>query len=210
MALTADQLIQEIETMTVLELATLVKALEERFGVSAAAVSAAPAGGAAVAVEEQTEFNVELTEAGAAKLNVIKAVREIVTGLGLKEGFGIVEVLGSFAMLFLLAVGFASLFTTIALAVENQETLFGVINLINLPLMFASAALFPTALMPDWLKGVAEYNPLTLAADGLRQLAFVDAAPIHSMWFNIIGLLLFSGALISLSVLTSRRLLSNR
>ncbi len=132
------------------------------------------------------------------------------TGLGLKEGFGIVEVLGSFAMLFLLAVGFASLFTTIALAVENQETLFGVINLINLPLMFASAALFPTALMPDWLKGVAEYNPLTLAADGLRQLAFVDAAPIHSMWFNIIGLLLFSGALISLSVLTSRRLLSNR
>ena len=132
------------------------------------------------------------------------------TGLGLKEGFGAIEVLGSFAMLFLLAVGFASLFTTIALAVENQETLFGVINLINLPLMFASAALFPTALMPDWLKGVAEYNPLTLAADGLRQLAFVDAAPIHSMWFNIIGLLLFSGALISLSVLTSRRLLSNR
>ncbi|MBK8793822.1 MAG: 50S ribosomal protein L7/L12 [Holophaga sp.] len=91
MALTADQLIQEIETMTVLELATLVKALEERFGVSAAAVSAAPAGGAAVAVEEQTEFNVELTEAGAAKLNVIKAVREIVTGLGLKEAKDLVD-----------------------------------------------------------------------------------------------------------------------
>jgi len=91
MALTADQLIQEIETMTVLELATLVKALEERFGVSAAAVSAAPAGGAAVAVEEQTEFNVELTEAGAAKLNVIKAVREIVAGLGLKEAKDLVD-----------------------------------------------------------------------------------------------------------------------
>ena len=91
MALTADQLIQEIETMTVLELATLVKALEERFGVSAAAVSAAPAGGAVAAVEEQTEFNVELTEAGAAKLNVIKAVREIVTGLGLKEAKDLVD-----------------------------------------------------------------------------------------------------------------------
>ena len=80
MALTADTLIQEIETMTVLELANLVKALEERFGVSAAAM-ASPAGGAAApaaAVEEQTEFNVELLEAGAAKLNVIKAVREIV------------------------------------------------------------------------------------------------------------------------------------
>jgi len=86
MALTADTLIQEIETMTVLELANLVKALEERFGVSAAAMSA-PAGGAApvAAVEEQTEFNVELLEAGAAKLNVIKAVREIVTGPGSRK-----------------------------------------------------------------------------------------------------------------------------
>ena len=92
MALTADQLIQEIETMTVLELANLVKALEERFGVSAA-VAAAPAAGAAapVAVEEQTEFNVELTEAGANKLNVIKAVREIVSGLGLKEAKDLVD-----------------------------------------------------------------------------------------------------------------------
>ena len=93
MALTADTLIQEIETMTVLELANLVKALEERFGVSAAAV-AAPAGGAAApaaAVEEQTEFNVELVEAGANKLNVIKAVREIVTGLGLKEAKDMVD-----------------------------------------------------------------------------------------------------------------------
>jgi large subunit ribosomal protein L7/L12 len=92
MALTADMLIQEIETMTVLELANLVKALEERFGVSASAVAApAGAGAVAVAVEEQTEFNVELLEAGAQKLNVIKAVREIVTGLGLKEAKDLVD-----------------------------------------------------------------------------------------------------------------------
>ena len=92
MALTADQLIQEIETMTVLELANLVKALEERFGVSAAAAAPAGGGGAPVAaVEEQTEFNVELTEAGANKLNVIKAVREIVSGLGLKEAKDLVD-----------------------------------------------------------------------------------------------------------------------
>ena len=92
MALTADTLIQEIETMTVLELANLVKALEERFGVSAAAVAAPSAGAAAAApVEEQTEFNVELLEAGANKLNVIKAVREIVTGLGLKEAKDLVD-----------------------------------------------------------------------------------------------------------------------
>ncbi|BDU75282.1 50S ribosomal protein L7/L12 [Mesoterricola sediminis] len=94
MALTADMLIQEIETMTVLELANLVKALEERFGVSAAAVAAPAAGGAAAAAapaEEQTEFNVELTEAGANKLNVIKAVRELVAGLGLKEAKDMVD-----------------------------------------------------------------------------------------------------------------------
>jgi len=95
MALTADQLIAEIETMTVLDLANLVKALEERFGVSAAAAAAPAAGGAAGApaasAEEQTEFNVILADAGANKLNVIKAVREIVAGLGLKEAKDLVD-----------------------------------------------------------------------------------------------------------------------
>ena len=93
MALTADQLIAEIETMTVLDLANLVKALEDRFGVSAAAMSApaAGAGAPAAAVEEQTEFNVMLLEAGANKLNVIKAVRELVSGLGLKEAKDLVD-----------------------------------------------------------------------------------------------------------------------
>ena len=93
MALTADQLIAEIETMTVLDLANLVKALEDRFGVSAAAMSAPAAGAGApvAAVEEQTEFNVILLEAGANKLNVIKAVRELVSGLGLKEAKDLVD-----------------------------------------------------------------------------------------------------------------------
>jgi len=93
MALTADQLIAEIETMTVLDLANLVKALEDRFGVSAAAMAAPAAGGAApaAATEEQTEFNVILADAGANKLNVIKAVREIVAGLGLKEAKDLVD-----------------------------------------------------------------------------------------------------------------------
>lgn len=93
MALTADQLIAEIETMTVLDLANLVKALEDRFGVSAAAMAAPAAGGAApaAAAEEQTEFNVILADAGANKLNVIKVVREVVAGLGLKEAKDLVD-----------------------------------------------------------------------------------------------------------------------
>ena len=82
-----------VEQLTVLELAELVKAMEEKFGVSAAApammMAAAPGAGAAPA-EEKTEFNVELTEAGANKINVIKAVREI-TALGLKEAKDIVD-----------------------------------------------------------------------------------------------------------------------
>ena len=85
-----DQIMEAIENMTVLELADLVKALEEKFGVSAAApVAAAPAAGGAAAAE-QTEFDVVLTDVGASKINVIKVVREI-TGLGLKEAKALVD-----------------------------------------------------------------------------------------------------------------------
>lgn len=85
--------IEEVKALSVMELAELVKALETEFGVSAAAMAvAAPAAGAApaAAVEEQTEFTVILKEAGAAKINVIKVVREL-TGLGLKEAKDLVD-----------------------------------------------------------------------------------------------------------------------
>ncbi|HYI17036.1 MAG TPA: 50S ribosomal protein L7/L12 [Thermomicrobiales bacterium] len=91
-----DELIQSIEQMSVLELSQLVKALEDRFGVTAAApmmAAAAPAaggGGAAEAVEEKTEFDVILTDVGPNKVQVIKAVREL-TSLGLKEAKDVVE-----------------------------------------------------------------------------------------------------------------------
>ena len=87
-----EQIIEAIESMTVLELSELVKALEEKFGVSAAApvaVAAAPAA-AAAAVEEKTEFDVILTSAGDKKIGVIKVVREV-TGLGLKEAKELVD-----------------------------------------------------------------------------------------------------------------------
>ena len=86
-------LVETIEKLSVLDLAELVKVLEEKFGVSAAApamMMAGPAGAGAVAVEEKTEFNVELTEIGANKISVIKAVKEI-TGLGLAEAKGLVD-----------------------------------------------------------------------------------------------------------------------
>ena len=93
MACDKDAFIQSLDSMSVRELNDLVKAIEEKFGVSAAAMSA-PAGGggaaAAAVVEEQTEFNVMLTEIGANKVQVIKAVREL-TGLGLKEAKDLVD-----------------------------------------------------------------------------------------------------------------------
>lgn len=83
MSLTNEQIIEAIGQKTVLEIVELIKSMEETFGVTAAVAAAGPAAAAAV-VEEQTEFNVVLTEAGEKKVNVIKAVREL-TGLGLKE-----------------------------------------------------------------------------------------------------------------------------
>lgn len=84
--------VEEIKTLTVLELADLVKAIEEEFGVSAAApvMVAGPAAGAAPAAEEKTEFDVVLKSAGANKINVIKVVKEA-TGLGLKEAKALVD-----------------------------------------------------------------------------------------------------------------------
>jgi large subunit ribosomal protein L7/L12 len=92
--LSKDQLIEAISSLSVIELAGLVKALEEKFGVSAAApvaTAAAPApAGVAAAAEEKTEFSVILTGAGTSKINVIKVVREV-TGLGLKEAKDLVD-----------------------------------------------------------------------------------------------------------------------
>lgn len=91
--MTREEILQAIENMTVLELSELVKEMEEKFGVSAAApvaMAAMPGAGGAEAAEEQTEFDVVLTSAGDKKINVIKAVREI-TGLGLKEAKELVD-----------------------------------------------------------------------------------------------------------------------
>ena len=89
--MTKEEIMQAIEGMTVLELSELVKAMEEKFGVSAAApVAVAAAGAAPAAAEEKTEFDVVLKDVGAKKIQVIKVVREV-TGLGLKEAKAVVD-----------------------------------------------------------------------------------------------------------------------
>ena len=88
--MTNDQIIEAVEKMTVLELNTLVKTIEEKWGVSAAAVAVAGPAAAGDAADEQSEFTVELTEAGAQKIAVIKVVKEVL-GLGLKEAKDLVD-----------------------------------------------------------------------------------------------------------------------
>ena len=90
MALDVETIIADLKEATVLEINDLVSAIEEEFGVEAAAPVAVAGAGAGAAEEEQTEFDVELTDAGSAKIQVIKAVREI-TGLGLKDAKGLVD-----------------------------------------------------------------------------------------------------------------------
>ena len=91
MAISKEDILEAVGSMTVMELNDLVKAFEEKFGVSAAAVAVAgPAGGAAAAAEEQTEFTVILASAGDKKVEVIKVVRAV-TGLGLKEAKDLVD-----------------------------------------------------------------------------------------------------------------------
>lgn len=90
MALTNEDIINAVSEMSVMQVVELIKAMEEKFGVSAAVATVAAPGVAVAAAEEQTEFTIMLAEAGDKKVNVIKAVREI-TGLGLKEAKAVVD-----------------------------------------------------------------------------------------------------------------------
>src|SRR3989475_3308083 len=113
----------------------------------------------------------------------------------------VLGVLGSFVLLFLMAMGLSSLFVMLALRSSNWQTQMAIINLLNLPLLFASNALFPTKLMPAWLQDVVKVNPVSYANDGVRQLLlgaiganslFVDFAYLIgvSSLFSIVGIVL--------------------
>jgi ABC-2 type transport system permease protein len=132
-------------------------------------------------------------------------------GLTLVGDFGVMQFLGIILILGLLATAFASIFVAIALTIKQQETLFAVINLVNLPLMFASTALFPiTPSTPDWLLAVMKVNPLTLAVDGMRQLMFSGSTGMYSLGVDILGLLVFSVVFIVLGIFVAMRALKEK
>jgi ABC-2 type transport system permease protein len=128
-------------------------------------------------------------------------------GLTLSPDFNAIDLLGIVLVLTLLAIGFSCVFISVALAVENQETLFGLINLLNLPVMFASAALFPLSFMPSWLQSVAKVNPLTWAADATRTFAFHNPNPIFPVWQEVLFLSIFAAIMVGVSIFVARKLL---
>ncbi len=95
----------------------------------------------------------------------IVLVASVLLGLVLAPGFNLVHLLGVFAALFLVRIGLSALFVAIVIRSTKRETQMAIMNLLNLPLLFASNALFPTSFMPAWLQDVARFNPVTCGTD---------------------------------------------
>jgi ABC-2 type transport system permease protein len=142
---------------------------------------------------------------------VIAALFAFIPGLsGLKfsHQFGIIEAGGLVLFLVLLGSSMAALFVALGLVVRNEEVLFGLINLLNFPLMFTSSALIPIALMPNWLQTIAKYNPITFVVDGMRQLVFhTSVGSVYPVGVDLIGVGVFSALMIGLGAMLSRKAL---
>ncbi len=128
-------------------------------------------------------------------------------GLQFGANFSPLNILGVFAIMFLVCVGLSSLFIAITIRSTRMETPMAVMNLINLPLMFASNAFFPTKFMPDWLQTIAQYNPLTYTTDAVRQLLIfnTDWAQL-ALDFTYVGI--FAVTVATIGIVLSWRYLS--
>jgi ABC-2 type transport system permease protein len=118
-----------------------------------------------------------------------------------------VGILGTFAALFLMLVGFGSLFVMLAIRSTNWETQMTIMNLLNLPLLFASNAMFPAKFMPSWLQPVVNVNPVSYVADSARQL-LLGSTGMAPLWFDFAYLGIFALVLAVLGLVMSWRFLS--
>lgn len=106
----------------------------------------------------------------------------IAFAFGLKPGdaFGLLDILGAFSALFLLSLGLSSLFVALTVRIKSHEAVMAVANLLNLPLMFTSSAIFPVKQMPDWLQAVAQGNPITYSSDAVRKFILHSQAGLDT------------------------------
>jgi ABC-2 type transport system permease protein len=143
-------------------------------------------------------------------LAILFSVIPGLTGLTLKSGFSITDFFGIVIILFLLSWIFSAFIVTVSLGIEKAETISGLINLVNMPLMFISAVLLPTILMPDWLRVMADWNPLTWASDAMRQLAFSDPAPTNELWLDLALLSIAAAMMVAICITASGKLLKKK
>ena len=142
----------------------------------------------------------------------------IAVALGMDTAsFSVLTVAGSFVILFLMAFGLSSLFVMLALRSSDWQTQMAVINLLNLPLLFASNAMLPVKIMPGWLQSVIKYNPVSYAVDGVRQMllgagsgasAAAGYSALAPLWADFTVLVGFAALLSILGILMSWKLLS--
>lgn len=142
----------------------------------------------------------------------------IVLGIAVALGmdttyFGVATVAGTFVILFLMAFGLSSLFVMLALRSSDWQTQMAVINLLNLPLLFASNAMFPVSIMPSWLQSVVKVNPVSYANDAVRQMLLGSAnvsnyVVLAPLWADFAVLIGFAAILSVLGIVLSWKLLS--
>lgn len=142
----------------------------------------------------------------------------IAVGLGMDTAnFSVLSVGGSFVMLFLMSFGLSSLFVMLALRSSDWQTQMAIINLLNLPLLFASNAMLPVKTMPSWLQSVVGYNPVSYAVDGVRQMLLGSGSSaaaaagyqvLAPLWVDFSVLAGFAAVLSVLGIVLSWRLLS--
>jgi ABC-2 type transport system permease protein len=139
--------------------------------------------------------------------SAIVLVIAIVLGMETDHFTG-VGVAGAFVIIFLMATGLSALFTMLALRSSDWQTQVALINLINLPLLFASNALFPISIMPAWLQDIVRVNPVSYANDGVRQLLIGATVHLASLWVDFAVLIVFAVALSAIGIVLSWKLLS--
>jgi len=131
----------------------------------------------------------------------------ILFGLQLSPSFTLLNILGIYLAIFLLSAGLSSLFIALSLRSTRQETQMAVVNLINLPLMFASNIFFPVSMMPGWLQAIAHVNPVSYLTDALRQLT-VLRMDVSALTLDFAYLGIFAAALFTIGVVLAWRFLT--
>jgi ABC-2 type transport system permease protein len=137
----------------------------------------------------------------------IVLVIAVILGMDISH-FTVIGTAGAFVIIFLMATGLSALFTMLALRSSDWQTQVALINLINLPLLFASNALFPISIMPTWLQDIVRINPVSYANDAVRQLLLGATVHLASLWVDFAVLIGFAVVLSAIGIVLSWRLLS--